>query len=92
MRPEPLSIETKDVQWSTSGNLIVKGITIAVRPGSLVGLLGPNGSGKTSLLRLLSNMLSPSAGSVEIAGEDLRAVVVDTVPRADADAPPRYFP
>jgi iron complex transport system ATP-binding protein len=72
MRPEPLAIGTNDVRWSTRGNLIVKGVTIEVRPGSLVGLLGPNGSGKTSLLRLLANMLSPSSGTVEIAGEELR--------------------
>jgi len=72
MRPAPLSVRTKDVKWSASGNLIVKGITIAVRPGLVVGLLGPNGSGKTSLLRLLSNVLTPSSGSVEIDDEDLR--------------------
>ena len=72
MRPDPLAIATDDVRWSAGATLIVKGVTIAVEPGSLVGLLGPNGSGKTTLLRLLSNMLRPGSGAVELDGQNLR--------------------
>jgi iron complex transport system ATP-binding protein len=72
MRPEPISVTAEDVQWSTAGRLIVKGVSIEVSPGRLVGLLGPNGSGKTSLLRLLSNVLAPASGKVSVNGQDLR--------------------
>ena len=40
--------------------------------GALVGILGPNGSGKTSLLRLLAGTMTPSRGRIAIDGVDLR--------------------
>src|SRR5262245_11242314 len=46
------------------------GLTLEVHPGEVVGLLGPNGSGKTTALRLLLGFLRPSAGSAAIAGHD----------------------
>jgi iron complex transport system ATP-binding protein len=74
VRPNPISIRASDVRWSAGGTLIVKDVTIDVRPGLLVGLLGPNGSGKTSLLQLMSNLLAPSSGTVELDGHDLRSL------------------
>jgi iron complex transport system ATP-binding protein len=58
------------VEWSADDRLIVQGVSIEARPGSLVGLLGPNGSGKTSLLRLLASTLTPSAGTVALGSVD----------------------
>ncbi len=50
------------------GNVVaVNDITFALGPG-VTGLLGPNGAGKSTLLHLLSGLLTPSAGSVRIAG------------------------
>ena len=48
------------------------GINLQVRAGSLVGLLGPNGGGKSTLLGLLSTRLGLQQGSVKILGHDLR--------------------
>lgn len=51
----------------------VKGVDIDVDAGELVGFLGPNGAGKTTTLRMLTTLLTPTAGHAEVAGRDLRA-------------------
>lgn len=49
----------------------VDGISFQVRAGEIFGLLGPNGAGKTTTLRILSTVLSPTAGSARICGFDV---------------------
>ncbi|MGH3928237.1 MAG: ATP-binding cassette domain-containing protein, partial [Pseudonocardiaceae bacterium] len=49
----------------------VRGVDIDVTPGELVGFLGPNGAGKTTTLRMLTTLLTPTAGSATVAGCDL---------------------
>jgi zinc/manganese transport system ATP-binding protein len=48
------------------------GLDLAVETGEFIAILGPNGSGKTSLLRMLLGQVAPSAGAVEIAGSPAR--------------------
>src|SRR5687767_10287576 len=59
-----------------SGVRVVKDVDFALRPGEIVGYLGPNGSGKTTTARMLAGLLEPSAGHVEYAGRDIRDDVV----------------
>jgi daunorubicin resistance ABC transporter ATP-binding subunit len=47
------------------------GVSLNVPVGQVFGLLGPNGSGKTTMVRILSTILKPTAGSVEILGHDV---------------------
>ena len=47
---------------------VLDGVSLTVRRGSVVGLLGPNGSGKTTFLRILAGVLPPQSGSVTIDG------------------------
>jgi ABC-type multidrug transport system ATPase subunit len=42
---------------------VLKGVSLAVRPGELMHVSGPNGSGKTTLLRIISGLLRPEQGS-----------------------------
>ncbi|KMS89068.1 ATP-binding cassette domain-containing protein [Prauserella rugosa] len=49
----------------------VKGVDIDVDEGELVGFLGPNGAGKTTTLRMLTTLLTPTAGEAQVAGCDL---------------------
>jgi ABC-2 type transport system ATP-binding protein len=49
----------------------VRGVDFAVRTGEIVGFLGPNGAGKTTTLRMLTTLLTPTAGTATVAGCDL---------------------
>jgi branched-chain amino acid transport system permease protein len=49
----------------------VTGVDLAVMPGSIVGIIGPNGSGKTTFFNLVTGLYAPDAGKVLLAGEDI---------------------
>ncbi|WP_330267951.1 ATP-binding cassette domain-containing protein [Streptomyces griseorubiginosus] len=49
----------------------LRGLDLAVAPGTVCGILGPNGAGKTTAIRLLTTLLRPDAGSARVAGHDL---------------------
>ena len=48
-------------------------VSLEVSAGEVVGVLGPNGAGKTTTLRMLAGILTPTTGTVHVAGVDLRA-------------------
>src|SRR5439155_25118605 len=50
----------------------VHGITFRCQPGQIYGLLGANGAGKTTALRLLATILQPTDGTARVAGFDIR--------------------
>ena len=47
---------------------VVRDVTLALQPGVITGIIGPNGSGKTTVLRLLSGILRPAAGTILLKG------------------------
>ena len=51
----------------------VDGLDLEIAPGEFFGLLGPNGSGKTTTLHMLATLLRPSAGAASVAGFDIAA-------------------
>ena len=50
--------------------LAVNNISFSANKGEIIGILGPNGAGKTTLLRMLGGILTPTSGSIKIAGYD----------------------
>jgi ABC-2 type transport system ATP-binding protein len=58
--------------WKRFGDkAAVAGVNLQVPPGSFYGLVGPNGAGKTTTLSMMTGLLRPDAGTVEIAGNDV---------------------
>jgi ABC-type multidrug transport system, ATPase component len=56
-----------------SGVEVIKGCNMTVRQGSIYGFLGANGAGKTTVFKILTGLLTPTAGKVEVLGMDITA-------------------
>ncbi len=78
-------MHTRDLRLtlpSASGPVrILQGIDLDIGAGHSVGLVGPSGSGKTSLLMVLSGLERASAGSVQVAGQDLMTLDEEALAR-----------
>ncbi|MDP2121199.1 MAG: ABC transporter ATP-binding protein [Hoeflea sp.] len=61
-------LSASQVSWSAGGTEILRDITLAVEAGEFLGIIGPNGSGKTSLMALLSGIRKPRSGEVMLDG------------------------
>ena len=61
-------VEFKDVHKSYSKKEVLKGVNLNIPKGKIVGLLGPNGSGKTTMIKLMNGLLQADKGSIEING------------------------
>jgi ABC-2 type transport system ATP-binding protein len=65
------AIEIVDLDLSYGDVQALRRVTFSVSTGEIFGLLGPNGSGKTSLFRTLTTLLAPTAGSILVFGENI---------------------
>ena len=70
--PGPLRLELNNVQLSYGDGEVLRGVSLTLVPGELVVIVGPSGSGKSSLASLLPRLLDPSGGQVLLNGVDLR--------------------
>jgi ABC-2 type transport system ATP-binding protein len=61
-------IDVKDLKKSFFGKAAVNGATLSVKRGEIFGFLGPNGSGKTTTLRMLCGLMTPDSGSGQCLG------------------------
>jgi iron complex transport system ATP-binding protein len=74
-------------QGSRPDEWALKGLDLDVLSGEVVGVIGPNGSGKTSLLKLLAKLLRPQEGAIHLFGYDLGEMPQDAVARRVALVP-----
>ncbi|MDE1569684.1 ABC transporter ATP-binding protein [Aquabacter sp. P-9] len=69
--PDPIAIEVEGLSKSFGGRRVVDDLTMRVRRGQIYGFLGPNGSGKTTTIRMLCGLLTPDAGRGTCLGYDI---------------------
>lgn len=69
---EDSCIEFKNVYFSYPHNRVLEDISFTVDAGDYVGLVGGNGSGKTTILRVMLGLLRPESGNVRLFGKDMR--------------------
>ena len=72
--PEPL-VQLQQVSFLRGGKPVLQDISLSVAPGSTLGLIGPNGGGKTTLLKLVLGQLTPTHGQITVGGLSPAAAV-----------------
>lgn len=67
---EPV-VRFKNVVKKIGRKTIIEGLTLDVPPGQVFGFLGPNGSGKTTTIRMMTGLMAPSSGDIVICGRSI---------------------
>ena len=62
-------VEIRDVSFAYNGEPVLEDINLDIRPQDFIAMIGPNGGGKTTLLKLILGLLSPDQGSVRVDGK-----------------------
>jgi branched-chain amino acid transport system ATP-binding protein len=70
-KASPLVLECRGVERYFGGLKALKGVDLEIAPGRIVGLVGPNGSGKTTMVNVITGFYPPQVGSVRLFGEDI---------------------
>ena len=68
---DPPLIEARGIEKHYGRVVALNGVDIALHRGEVVGLVGDNGAGKSTLLKILAGAISPSAGTLSVAGEEV---------------------
>lgn len=94
MKGSTLSLHSIEVAYN--GKVILKDVSLQVRPGEILALVGPNGAGKTTLIRTASGILTPVRGKVQVNDRNIdqltpaeRAQSIAVVPQA-RQLPPTF--
>jgi len=76
-----LALELRDVHAAYGSIEVLRGVDLAVPFGKVVALLGPNGGGKSTTLRVIAGQLAPSRGDVRLAGRRVNGAPPDELAR-----------
>ena len=81
-RPAPVdairgAVEFRDLTFAYNGRPVLSNVSARVDPGQVLALIGPTGSGKSTLVELLPRLFDPPAGSVFVDGVDIRDLPLD---------------
>jgi zinc transport system ATP-binding protein len=64
-----LIVEIKNVFFAYNGQTVLEGVNLDIRQGDFIAMIGPNGGGKTTLLKLILGLLKPGKGSIRVLGD-----------------------
>lgn len=64
-----MAIKSNHIFFQYEDALILENVSFVIQPGEFIGIFGPNGGGKTTLLKLILGFLKPQKGSIEILGQ-----------------------
>lgn len=88
---KPLAFQVSDLCFrydrSIDRGWAIKNLTCSIEAGTIVGVIGPNGSGKTSLLKLLMGLLRSESGAIHVFGKDLKTLSAAMIARQMAFVP-----
>ena len=73
------AVEFRDLTFAYDGRAVLSGVSARVEPGQVLALVGPTGSGKSTLVDLLPRLFDPPPGTVFIDGIDVREMPLDTL-------------
>ena len=87
-----LAIQTSGMTKRFGSATVVDNVSLEVPTGSVFGFLGPNGSGKTTSIRMLLGLLTPDAGDVAVLGRPIPSAIPEVLPSVGAliDGPAFY--
>jgi ATP-binding cassette subfamily B multidrug efflux pump len=85
------AIEFRDLSFSYGGRLVLDGVSVRIEAGQTVALVGPTGSGKSTLISLLPRLYDPPPGTVFIDGVDVRDLSLGQLRRAIGFVPQEAF-
>ncbi len=67
-------VDVRDVHYAIGGRPIFSGVNVQIRKGRITAIMGPSGTGKSTLLRLITAQIQPDAGKVVVWGQDLSRI------------------
>ncbi|MDG5472316.1 ABC transporter ATP-binding protein [Jeotgalibacillus sp. ET6] len=86
-------VETKNATKNFGKEKAVVGLDLQIPKGEIYGFLGPNGSGKTTTIRMLLGLMKPTFGSVRIFGKDIKKEKIEILKRVGSLVEnPSYYP
>lgn len=74
MNSPPSIVEIRDLRYAVNGRPIFDGLDVDIPAGRVTAIMGPSGTGKTTLLNLITGQLRADSGKLMVAGEDMRVV------------------
>lgn len=84
-------VDLKQVSLSYGDTTVLRDLTLHIPAGTFLGITGPTGSGKTSLVNLLTRLVDPTEGRVELDSRDLRSISTQQLREAVAVVPQEPF-
>jgi iron complex transport system ATP-binding protein len=80
-------IKLDKINFSYEGNRVIRNLSLEIQAGTWLGVIGPNGVGKTTLINLISGLLKPNSGEIELDEKNLKAYTRKEVAKQIAVVP-----